>query len=98
MKKQVTESLELARANLDQAIAGLEQIPELDAESVGYTAHKLWIRACHCQGYRRKTRRDALVRKPTGAWRLLPRPTACLQGKPLRIKQDGDSDRSMERL
>ena len=41
MKKQVTESLELARANLDQAIAGLEQIPELNAESVGYTAHKL---------------------------------------------------------
>jgi hypothetical protein len=66
MKKQVTESLELARANLDQAIAGLEQIPDLDAESVGHTVHKLWIRACHCQGYRRKTRRDAMVRKPAG--------------------------------
>ena len=41
MEKQVTEFLELARANLDQAIAGLEQIPELNAESVRYTAHKL---------------------------------------------------------
>jgi len=41
MKKQVMESLENARANLDQAIAGLEKIPEIDAETVGYTAHKL---------------------------------------------------------
>ncbi len=41
MKKQVVEALENARANLDQAIAGLETIPEIDAETVGYTAHKL---------------------------------------------------------
>ena len=41
MKKQVMEALENARANLDQAIAGLETIPETEAESVGYTAHKL---------------------------------------------------------
>lgn len=39
--KQVMEALENARANLDQAIAGLEKIPEIDAETVGYTAHKL---------------------------------------------------------
>jgi two-component system, sensor histidine kinase LadS len=41
MMKQVMEALENARANLDQAIAGLEKIPEIDAETVGYTAHKL---------------------------------------------------------
>jgi signal transduction histidine kinase len=41
MKQQVMEALENARANLDQAIAGLETIPEIDAETVGYTAHKL---------------------------------------------------------
>ena len=39
--KQVMEALENARANLDQAIAGLEKIPEIDAETVAYTAHKL---------------------------------------------------------
>jgi signal transduction histidine kinase len=41
MKKQVREALENARANLDQAIVDLETIPEIDAETVGYTAHKL---------------------------------------------------------
>ncbi len=41
MKNQVMESIENARANLDQAIADLETIPEIDAETVGYTAHKL---------------------------------------------------------
>jgi len=41
MKKQVLEALENARANLDQAIAGLETIPENGNETVGYTAHKL---------------------------------------------------------
>lgn len=41
MKKQVMESLENARANLDKAIAGLETIPEIDAETMGYTVHKL---------------------------------------------------------
>jgi two-component system, sensor histidine kinase and response regulator len=41
MMKQVMKALENARANLDQAIAGLEKIPEIDAETVGYTAHKL---------------------------------------------------------
>ncbi len=41
MKKQVREALENARANLDQAIAGLETIPEIQDETVGYTAHKL---------------------------------------------------------
>jgi signal transduction histidine kinase len=41
VKKQVKEALESARANLDQAIADLDTIPEIDAETVGYTAHKL---------------------------------------------------------
>lgn len=41
MKRQVVEALEKARANLDQAIAGLETIPETGNEAVGYTAHKL---------------------------------------------------------
>lgn len=41
MKQQVVEALENARANLDQAIAGLEAIPEIEDENVGYTAHKL---------------------------------------------------------
>lgn len=41
MKKQVAEALENAKANLDQALAGLEKITEVDAETVGYTAHKL---------------------------------------------------------
>jgi signal transduction histidine kinase len=41
MKKQVVEAIENAKANLDEAIAGLEKIPEIDAETVGYTAHKL---------------------------------------------------------
>jgi signal transduction histidine kinase len=41
MKHRVLEALENAKANLDRAIAGLEHIPELHAETVGYTAHKL---------------------------------------------------------
>jgi signal transduction histidine kinase len=41
MKQQVAQALELARAHLDQAIAGLEKIPEIDSETVGYNAHKL---------------------------------------------------------
>lgn len=41
MKKQVAEALENAKANLDLALAGLEKIPEADAETVAYTAHKL---------------------------------------------------------
>lgn len=41
MKKQVVEALENARANLNQAIEGLEAIPEIEDEAVGYTAHKL---------------------------------------------------------
>jgi hypothetical protein len=41
MKKQVVEAIENAKANLDQAIAGLEKIPEIDTETLGYTAHKL---------------------------------------------------------
>jgi signal transduction histidine kinase len=41
VKKQVKEALEKARVNLDQAIADLDTIPEIDAKTVGYTAHKL---------------------------------------------------------
>jgi signal transduction histidine kinase len=41
MKKQVAEAIENAKASLDQALAGLEETPEVDAETVGYTAHKL---------------------------------------------------------
>ena len=41
MKKQVMAALESARTNLDLAIAGLETIPEIDHDTVGYTAHKL---------------------------------------------------------
>lgn len=41
MKKQVMASLENARTNLDQAIADLEIIPDIDSETVVYTAHKL---------------------------------------------------------
>lgn len=41
MKKQVVEAIENAKANLEQAMAGLEKMPEIDAETVGYTAHKL---------------------------------------------------------
>jgi two-component system sensor histidine kinase/response regulator len=41
MKKQVLEALENARSNLDEAIAGLETIPEVDGETVVYSAHKL---------------------------------------------------------
>jgi signal transduction histidine kinase len=41
VKKQIKEALENARTNLDQAIADLDIIPEIDAETVGYTAHKL---------------------------------------------------------
>jgi two-component system sensor histidine kinase/response regulator len=41
MKQQVAEAIENAKASLDQALAGLEKTPEVDAETVGYTAHKL---------------------------------------------------------
>lgn len=41
MKKQVVKAIENAKINLDQAIAGLENIPEIDTETVGYTAHKV---------------------------------------------------------
>jgi signal transduction histidine kinase len=41
MKQQVAEALENARANIDQALAGLEKITDVDAGTVGYTAHKL---------------------------------------------------------
>ena len=41
MKKQVVEAIENAKANLDQAIAGLEKMPQIEAETVGYAAHKL---------------------------------------------------------
>lgn len=41
MKTKVVEAIENAKANLDQAMAGLEKITEVDAETVGYTAHKL---------------------------------------------------------
>jgi len=41
MKQQLMQSLENARANLDQAIVDLENIPEIDSETIGYTAHKL---------------------------------------------------------
>ncbi len=41
MKQQVMEALESARSNLDVAIADLETIPEIDHDTVGYTAHKL---------------------------------------------------------
>jgi uncharacterized protein YjaG (DUF416 family) len=41
MKKQVVEAIENAKVNLDQALAGLEKIPEIVAETVGYTAHKV---------------------------------------------------------
>jgi signal transduction histidine kinase len=41
VKKQIKEALENARTNLDQAIADLDTLPEIDAETVGYTAHKL---------------------------------------------------------
>ncbi|HTO73963.1 MAG TPA: hypothetical protein VMJ30_09090, partial [Gemmatimonadales bacterium] len=41
MRQQVLEAIESARLNLDQALAGLEQVPETEAEIVGYTAHKL---------------------------------------------------------
>jgi signal transduction histidine kinase len=41
MKQKVMGAIESARANLDQAIADLERLPEIDAETVGYTSHKL---------------------------------------------------------
>jgi signal transduction histidine kinase len=41
MKHQVMEALESARSNLDLAIADLEILPDIDAETVGYTGHKL---------------------------------------------------------
>jgi signal transduction histidine kinase len=41
MKKQVVEAIENAKANLDEALAGLEKITGAEAETVGYTAHKL---------------------------------------------------------
>jgi signal transduction histidine kinase len=41
MKKQVAEAIENAKVNLDQALAGLEKITDVDAGTVGYTAHKL---------------------------------------------------------
>ena len=41
MKQQIMEALESARSNLDVAIADLETIPEIDHDTVGYTAHKL---------------------------------------------------------
>jgi len=41
MKNQIRDALSSAKANLDQAIADLEKIPAIDAEDLGYTAHKL---------------------------------------------------------
>jgi signal transduction histidine kinase len=41
MKTQILDALSSAKANLDQAIADLEKIPAIDAEDLGYTAHKL---------------------------------------------------------
>ncbi len=41
MKQNVMGAIESARANLDQALADLERLPEIDAETVGYTSHKL---------------------------------------------------------
>ncbi len=41
MRQQVKDALENARVNLDQAIADLDTIPQIDAETLGYTAHKL---------------------------------------------------------
>lgn len=41
MKQKVIGAIESARANLDQAIADLERLPEIDAETLGYTSHKL---------------------------------------------------------
>jgi signal transduction histidine kinase len=41
MKQDVMVAIENARVNLDQALAGLEHMPETNAEIVSYTAHKL---------------------------------------------------------
>jgi signal transduction histidine kinase len=41
MKQDVMAALESARVNLDQALAGLEHLPETDAQLVSYTVHKL---------------------------------------------------------
>ena len=41
MKHDVMAAIERARGSLDQAMAGLEDMPETDAEMVSYTAHRL---------------------------------------------------------
>jgi two-component system, sensor histidine kinase and response regulator len=41
MKQDVMAAIENARASLDQAMVGLEEIPETNAEIVSYTAHRL---------------------------------------------------------